>query len=282
MPFGRFPVDKVYLPNAYRSFTGSSFQSTKFDIAVVKFFSNTKGEDLLEKTGGGIGFWGLETSIHPEVTTIGYPGDKPSWTPYKEEDCSLLEYNKYIYTTTCDVYSGQSGSSYVAYSNTYKKSYIHGVQSTESTESQLNLVTKITPTRQNIITNIIRGNTYSALNDKEDWVEMKAYVSRGVNVIIENACRNRKTLYGAIVYQKEDGSTYNKVREIKPGHSINLGLVPNKEYQLGLKFKNGGQVSFTDKRASVAYRYSSYGVIDVFDYKVSSTGDVRYEIGDCN
>jgi hypothetical protein len=251
-------------------------------LALVKFSSNTKNENLTDKTGGGIGYWGLETLFNPEVTTIGYPGDKPREAPYREENCSLSEFTKYLYTTSCDTDTGQGGSAFAAYSERYSKSYIHGVYSSENQKAQQNVVTKITPLRQRIMENITRGNLHEALNETEDWVELKAYVSGGVNVIIENACRNRKILYGAITYRKANGSAVNKVAEIKPGHSINLGLVPNKEYKLGLKIKNGGQAYFTNKRASATYRYGSYGAFDVFDYKVSSPSDVRYVIDDCN
>jgi|GEM_PF-1913333 V8-like Glu-specific endopeptidase len=281
MPFGRFPVNKVYIPKTYLNFDSSTFRSTQYDMALVKFHKNKKGENLREKTGAGIGFWGLRRLTNPNVTTIGYPGDKPSWTPYRQENCRIFEFDDYMYSSTCDVYQGQSGSALVAYSKKYKQSFIHGVHASDSSEKQLNLVTKITATRERVMANIMNGDLDSALNDEETWVELKAYVSLGVNVIVENACTNRRTFYGAIVYQETNGKTVHRATTIKPGHSINLGLVPNKQFKLGLKIKGGGQISFTDKRATVAYRYRSYGTIDFFDYKVSSTSDLRFVINNC-
>lgn len=282
MIYGRFPADEVYLPKGYLSYAEGTLESIERDIALIKFHSNAKGENLMEKTEGKIGFWGQEELHSKIVTTIGYPGDKRDWTPYREENCEVEKLNEYLHLTSCDVYVGQSGSAIAIYSEEYKKSYVHGVISGENKAHQANFVTMITPLRHDMIMKIAtRDFEDISQSNEEEWIRLPSYVSRGVNVMVKNDCRNRRTLYGMLNYRNESGEEVHKLTEIKPGHTVNLGLVPNKRYKIGVKIDNGNQASFTSKPLAVTYDYVEEGRFDLYEYQFNSSGDGLLVIDDC-
>lgn len=283
MPYGRFPADQVYLPQSFFSQARNSFEISKYDMALVKFHTNAKGENLTEKTGGRIGFWGVSELPSQSATTMGYPGDKKNSSAHYETGCELMELNELMYETTCDTAPGQSGSAFAIYSDKYKKSHIHGVLSSENDQVYENYVTKITPVRQKIIAALAAENDVDkALNQEEKWVEFPAYVSRGVNILVENACSNNVTIYAAVSYRDRSGEARNGYTRILPGRTVNIGLAPEKSYQIGIRSIRGNQVRFTSKRVAVTYDYKDLGRVDLFDYRVNSSGDGLHVIKNCD
>lgn len=282
MTYGRFAAGKIYLPKDYLDYDENTFDAMERDMALVKFHTNAKGENLIEKTGGKIGFWGQEKLHSNVVTTMGYPGDKRSWTPFREEDCLLSKMNEFIYSTTCDVFVGQSGSAVAIYSEEYKKSHIHGIISGENKGRHENYVTMITPYRQKMINSIARNDFENApQSNEEEWIELPSYISRAVNVLVENDCNNRRTLYAALSYRDETGQRVHLTGEVKPGHTVNLGSIPGKRYQIGVKLDNGSQVSFTSKRPITTNNYVDGGRFKMYEYRVNSFGDGLYTIDGC-
>lgn len=284
MPYGRFAATKVYLPQDFLRSTRNTFEAAKYDMALVKFAKNVKGENLTEKSGGRIGFWGVSQLPGDKVTTIGYPGDRKNSGAYVEDDCELFELNEFMYDTTCDSYAGQSGAAFAMYSPKYKKSHVHGVLASENAEYNENYVARITYTRQRIISALAAENdVHKALNEEEKWLEFPAYISKGVNILVENDCSNEAlSIYAAFMYRDRNGEQIQGLERILPGRTVNLGLAAEKSYKIGIKNIRGDKVHFTSKSVAATYNNSKVGLIDFYHYQTNSSGDTLHVIKNCD
>ena len=209
----RFRAQAVYVNKDYlRFWNGSSetisLESISGDMAIVEL------EDLGDqKNAGDIygfhGYWGkatLEGQI--AVSTTGYPGDKSFSTPYTIENCYVYSYRDNIYTSDCDTYKGQSGSSVLGYEPKYGKSYIRGVISAEN--SSQNYIALLTKDHQDAMLAIQNGKAQSVF---EKYTAPKTGVF--TDLFFRNDCH--KDLYLAL---------YTKFSESGASEAVGFFTVP--------------------------------------------------------
>lgn len=284
MPHGRFPATKVYLPQKFLSATRNTFEATEYDMALVKFNKNARGENLTEKTQGAMSYWGADRLPSNKATTMGYPGDKNNLRAHVQENCEIRELNDLVYETDCDTYKGQSGSALTVYSDKYKNSHVHGVLAAENRQDHINQVTRITRSRQRIITAIAARNDMNEAHQQEEkWVELSTYTSQGVHIFVENDCWNKAlSLYAGYIYRDKNGLEKSGLKRILPGRTVKLALNSGGSYMLGIKNIREDKVDFSTKRIAATYNHSKVGEIDFYKYNSNFSGDVVHTIRYCD
>lgn len=235
MPFGRFPVQKIYqIDNLnLREFNLAFVEN---DIAVLEVGPNENG-DFFNRLVGIMGFWGRRNLHSSEMKTIGYPTDLSLGAQYMEEGCLVEEFSQNVYQTFCDIMPGQSGSPALFYNEDRGEYYIHGVVSASNPEG--NVVTKITPERQRIITSIINGE-YEANKSRfsESWVEKNAARRNVLNVLVSNPCS--RDAYVALVYLDLQGEwVMDGYFIVSPGETVEMFNTRNEIYRLRVEDSRG-------------------------------------------
>ncbi len=176
-------VNYGYLKDEFNSVSEGkiNYNQIKFDLALLELESLGPGNEA-GNTYGHYSFWGktnLEASL--DVKTMGYPGDKELSTPVEVKKCAVFEHDENIYTSTCDVYQGQSGSAIIEESVEYGRDLIRGVISAE--DKELNLVTMLNGDTFKSLLAIINGKSQSAFTAIE--LDLSTRYSK---LIVKNSC----------------------------------------------------------------------------------------------
>src|SRR5690606_5862617 len=120
-PFGAFDWENINILKGYiDNYDGQNYGSAMpWDLAVIT---------LAEYVGNQLGWLGLRVDDASEwaATIIGYPGDKPDGTMWKNT-CTIKpdQFGDLIYWHECDSFAGSSGSS--MYEDQKGDLYIRGI-----------------------------------------------------------------------------------------------------------------------------------------------------------
>lgn len=274
-PYGRFPILSFRKPIMYNP-NLETLDNIGFDIAVAKVGANAEGQTL-KQIIGGTGWWGLKILPHHTVSTMGYPGDKPNSSAYEQEECNIDDYRSLVYTTDCDVFSGQSGSPILLLHEASNQKYVIGVIVGETKET--NLVAKITTERQKII-DAITARLYEQEKDKflEKWQKLDVVHSKTVNIIVKNTC-NKDVL---VAYTAQDMERKWKTVgfiQVKSQSTVEVTRTPNRIYRLHAHVES-------NRRVVIGYEHNisvpgSGGTYKFSEYKVEKFQERVHLISNC-
>ena len=253
MPHGRFRVTRVHHPEHLNGLA-PGLEKLHNDIAVLEI-SEDDGGNTLRRFIGTFGIWGRSALQDGTMSTLGYPGDKESRVQYHQEDCPYEIFSRTLLRTYCDVFSGQSGSPVLLYSEKHGESHIHGVISAEA--EQANYATRITPERQRTILAIVEGRyDMHTSDDEERWTSIDMPAAQHIHVMLHNTCR--QTLHVALQYREDNGNWTEKgFFVIEPGHATELAQTRNSIFYVHVRDTEGNIL--TDGTHQVAMHGSTFG-----------------------
>ena len=110
LPYGRFPILEYAHPLEFDPVAPATIHTVGFDIAIASVGTSFKNGMELEELVGSYGLWGSDQVERNEMTTLGYPFDKPPRSLYRSEGCAVVEVTSLLLRSDCFLVSGQSGS----------------------------------------------------------------------------------------------------------------------------------------------------------------------------
>jgi V8-like Glu-specific endopeptidase len=265
MPFDRFPVLEIFHPNAYNP-TANTLINSGYDIAIAKVGTDSSGRGLNRRVGS-IGLWAINQVNNLSMKTIGYPGDKGNFHQYMEENCTASNDQLMYFTTTCDLYQGQSGSPAFFYHAATQAYYLRGIIVSDT--ERANIATKLTPRRKEMIDAIIE-NQFASFNESEGGIWSRYVLQRDlrVRIIIDNRC-GRDLLVAYHLFDENNGGTRG-FYPVKPGQRFEVAKTTLADYRLHVR-NDQNQILLG---ANSPYSHSVHGNSHQFaGFRVQDWGD---------
>lgn len=276
-PHGRYRITDIYYPNKYKA-NQVTLQDFEYDMAILKVDKNGKGNSLEEKVSG----LGLETLLVMEAgtpgasSTMGYPGDKPASVPYKQTSCSHTIHNKLQFRTDCDIFRGQSGSSFFHTDPNTKVTSLIGIVVAET--EKYNIVARMTDRRLQIIESIINENFSSNGFIGEKWNHERLGAVDRINVLVQNKC-NVEILVAFSVMKSDGTWETDGFFSVHAGQTMLGAQTQNGTYYLSAFVKGTKKPAITGKE-KIAVPGSGTHFFERFEKE--NFGDALHTVSQCD
>ncbi|WPU64515.1 trypsin-like serine peptidase [Peredibacter starrii] len=276
-PHGRYRATDIYYPAKYQA-NQKTLKDFEYDMAIIKVDKNGNGNALEDKvTGLGLdALLVMDQGTPGASSTMGYPGDKPASVPFKQASCSHTIYNKLQFKTDCDIFRGQSGSSFFHTDPKTKVTSLIGIVVAET--SEYNVIARMTDTRLQIIESIINENFSPNGNSGERWNHESLSRADQISILVHNKCKNE--ILVAYSVMKSDGTWMTEgFFSIRTGQTMQVAQTQNGTYYLSSMFKTSKQAVIQGKE-KIAIPGSGSHFFERFNK--GSYGDALHTVSQCD
>ena len=225
-PFDPVSAKKIFLPKQY--FQHQSDQPGTVNTSQME--NDFALVVLNDNIGNNLGWLGVkydEAVDDIKVSVVSYPGDKKDYLVYDKCKAKEPGYSKKVFDLNCDIMKGSSGASLID-----KDNLVWGVVSAES--KKINKAFRFNKETFGILLDWMNDKSYA-----EDTLAYNFSQDDNFTLKIKNKCDEK--IIVAYRVKKKDGFKTDGLYIVKPGKSMTVYGVTDRDYYYYAKSASGGR-----------------------------------------